>query len=304
LIRKISTNTGADNGLGTPALIKTSNGRVSAAFAADLRGNIWKFDLSSAAPDNWSIAFGGAPFFTARDGSGGVQPITAPVTVARNETESDPNRGRWFVFFGTGSDFQTGDAASTQTQTLYGLIDKGSRITGRGDLIQRSISVPGLDAASGQTVRVFSKAVANDMNSRLGYFIDLPQSGERVVSAANYYKLADPTLLFSSVYPVSDVCLPGGSGYVNAINAFTGGLLEKPFFDLDGDGNFAEHTVNGVAVGSVQVGSTIGKPGEILLVGSQIILGGSEVKAPVRIKVNTGIVPLTGRITWREIVRN
>jgi type IV pilus assembly protein PilY1 len=226
------------------------------------------------------------------------------VSVARNDIESDPNRGRWFVFFGTGSDFQTGDATSTQTQTLYGLIDKGSRITSRGDLIQRVLSQAGLDRLTGQTVRTFSQAANNDMSSRLGYFIDLPQSGERIVSAANYYKLADPTLLFSSTYPVSDVCLPGGSGYINAINAFTGGRLANPFFDLDGDGDFAEHTLNGVAVGSVQVGSTIGKPGEVLLVGSQIILGGSEVKAPVRIKINTGIFPLTGRITWREIVRN
>jgi type IV pilus assembly protein PilY1 len=304
LIRKISTNTGSDNGLGTPALIRTSNNRVSAAFAADLRGNIWKFDLSSAASDNWSVAFAGAPFFTARDASGAAQPITASVSVARNDIESDPNRGRWFVFFGTGSDFQTGDATSTQTQTLYGLIDKGSRITSRGDLIQRVLSQAGLDRLTGQTVRTFSQAANNDMSSRLGYFIDLPQSGERIVSAANYYKLADPTLLFSSTYPVSDVCLPGGSGYINAVNAFTGGRLANPFFDLDGDGDFAEHTLNGVAVGSVQVGSTVGKPGEVLLVGSQIILGGSEVKAPVRIKINTGIVPLTGRITWREIVRN
>ena len=30
-------------------------------YAGDLRGHMWKFDLSSSSPGAWSVAFGGSP---------------------------------------------------------------------------------------------------------------------------------------------------------------------------------------------------------------------------------------------------
>lgn len=48
----------ACNGLSSPALIDVDyDGRVDYAFAGDLLGNMWKFDLSDSDPKNWEIAF-------------------------------------------------------------------------------------------------------------------------------------------------------------------------------------------------------------------------------------------------------
>ncbi len=46
----------------------------------------------------------------------------------------------------------------------------------------------------------------------------------------------------------SDICHPSGSGFVMAINPFTGGRLDSTFFDVNRDGQFTsadEMTVGG-----------------------------------------------------------
>jgi type IV pilus assembly protein PilY1 len=106
------------------------------------------------------------------------------------------------------------------------------------------------------------------------------------------------------MFPVDDVCAPGGSGYVNAINAFTGARLKNPFFDLDDDGNFQEHAIGGVFASSFQVESGFGKPGSPLLIGNRLVLGGTGGGTLLTRGVSTGLTPLLGRIAWREIVRN
>lgn len=305
LLRKIVTGTAsvADNGMGTPALMRNNNGRVTGAYAADLRGNVWKFNIDGPS-SAWGVAFGGLPFFTARDANSAAQPITSGVTVVRNDDSNDVHRGRWYVLFGTGSDFQTGDASNTQRQTFYGLIDKGQRITGRQELRRRDFSATGTDPSTQQVIRTLGAASVNDMDNVSGYFLDLPQARERVTQSASYYKLAEPVALFSSMFPVDDVCAPGGSGYVNAINAFTGARLKNPFFDLDDDGNFQEHAIGGVFASSFQVESGFGKPGSPLLIGNRLVLGGTGGSTLLTRGVSTGLTPLLGRIAWREIVRN
>lgn len=305
LLRKLVTGlpSAADNGMGTPALMRNSNGRVIGAYAADLRGNVWKFNLDGA-PSAWNVAFGGLPFFTARDANNTIQPITSGVTAVRNEEGSDVHRGRWYVLFGTGSDFQTGDASNTQPQSFYGLIDKGQRITGRQELNKRTFLTTGVDSSTGEVIRTIGVAAANDMDNVSGYFLDLPHPRERVTQAASYYKLAEPVALFTSIFPVDDVCVPGGSGYLNAINAFTGARLRNPFFDVDNDGNLQEHAIGGASASSIRVDSAFGKPGSPLLIGNRLLVGGSGGATPLSYGVGTGLTPLLGRISWREIVRN
>lgn len=305
LLRKLVTGlpSAADNGMGTPALMRNSNGRVIGAYAADLRGNVWKFNLDGA-PSAWNVAFGSLPFFTARDANNTIQPITSGVTAVRNEEGSDVHRGRWYVLFGTGSDFQTGDASNTQPQSFYGLIDKGQRITGRQELNKRTFLTTGVDSSTGEVIRTIGVAAANDMDNVSGYFLDLPHPRERVTQAASYYKLAEPVALFTSIFPVDDVCVPGGSGYLNAINAFTGARLRNPFFDVDNDGNLQEHAIGGASASSIRVDSAFGKPGSPLLIGNRLLVGGSGGATPLTYGVGTGLTPLLGRISWREIVRN
>jgi type IV pilus assembly protein PilY1 len=81
-IVKIPTNSDTDNGLAKPALLLDADGRIVAAYAGDLKGNLWKFDLT----DN-TVAFGAA-LFTAKNASGIAQSITSAPTIGRH-----PNGG-------------------------------------------------------------------------------------------------------------------------------------------------------------------------------------------------------------------
>ena len=159
LIRKIDTgagSVGAPNGLATPALLADNSRIIEYAYAGDLFGNLWKFDLTSATPGNWKVAYDDgatppnpAPLFKARYVSGSpsvevAQPITAPLEIGLH-----PNGG-YLIIFGTGKYFEVGDNGSTAVQSLYGVWDKGARIveTDRSTLVQQIIlaepSVSGL----------------------------------------------------------------------------------------------------------------------------------------------------------------
>ena len=63
--RRLTADTSGNNGLSaiTPHDLD-GNGTIDIVYAGDLKGNVWKFDLSSADMDNWKVAL---------DGKGAVQ---------------------------------------------------------------------------------------------------------------------------------------------------------------------------------------------------------------------------------------
>lgn len=312
LIKKIDTLVAGDNGLATPGIVDSNNdGTIDAIYAGDLKGNVWKFDVSSNTVATWDVATKVAgvpqPMFVARDALNIRQPITAPITVAIDSVVGDLNYGKRFVFFGTGSFFQTNDPTDLQIQTWYGLIDDNATIASRTDLKAR----PLVDAGTfnGFPVRTFSEAVTNDMVGKKGWYIDLkvpalPAAGERIVTGSRLYNLAEPTLIASSIIPIVDPCVPGGEGYINAISPFSGTRLTLGFFDLNGNTNFGDDKLNGAFIGSVNLGA--GMPSEPVIIGNRLAVGGSGLKtgdAPPSVKINTG-KRKTGRMSWREITRD
>lgn len=304
VLRKIDTLAAGDNGLAAPGVFDSDDdGDVDFIYAGDLKGNVWKFDVTDASPMNWKSAFMSGftpkPFFTAKDALlNNPQPITAQITVAVNDVASDPNFGKRFVFFGTGSYFSSGDPSDTQVQSWYGLIDDSAPIAGRSELVSRSILDEG--AFDGKPVRTFAEATSGDMTGKRGWYLDfITHPGERIVTASKYYKLAEPTLIASSIIPVVDPCVPGGNGYVNAINPFTGARLTLGFFDVNDNNDFSDDTLSGNFIGGVDLG--VGMPSEPVVVGDRLVVGGS--KGTVEdVRINTGISPFKGRISWREIV--
>jgi type IV pilus assembly protein PilY1 len=308
IIRKIATPVVGSNGLATPGTFDLNNdGTTDFVYAGDLFGNVWKFDLSSNNPDNWGLANNSAPVFIARDSTNRLQPITAPMTVMVNPVQSDPNYGQRYVFFGTGKYIEGGDPnpASAGTQTWYSFIDRNLAVGGRANMTQRTVLVT--STFSGKKVRAFSGSTAGDMTNKDGCYIDLPEPGERMVSASQVYKLAEWTLIGSSIIPdASNLCEPGGNGYLNAINPFTCARLSLPFFDINEAGGFADDVINladgsTVNIGSVDLG--VGMPGQALLIGDRLVVGGSKgIVEDVR--VNTGVTALKGRLSWREIIRD
>ncbi len=332
LIRKIDTGAGsstASNGLSSPnGSDLDGNGTIDVVYAGDLLGNVWKFDLSSGSAASWGSAFasGGspAPLFVAKDASNNRQPITAMIELGLNARSGDANFGKRFLFFGTGRYLTTSDVSSNAVQSWYGLIDGATTISGRSALRQRTIALQ--ETVAGKTARGFSLAAGNDMSGQRGWYIDFTTvggaaTGERVISASKYYGNA---LMVSSIVPSTNQCVPGGSGFLNAIDPFTGGALDSPFFDANGDGLFnnsdrigsgAAGTSNARrAIGSIDQG--IGLLGEGALIGKKVFSGGTgtagdnDAATPCS-SGDTHCRPLgvdpklrTGRIAWRELVRD
>jgi len=114
------------NGLTTPVYIDSNNnGRADYAYAGDLKGNVWKFDISGTV-DTWNVVYnsGGSPrpFFQARDASGNPQPITTRVAVTGHCIKGYAG---YIVIFGTGKFNSSGDFTDTSTQSVYGIWDWG-----------------------------------------------------------------------------------------------------------------------------------------------------------------------------------
>ncbi len=122
------------NGLSTPVFIDANNnGKADYAYAGDLRGNVWKFDISGAVAD-WHVAYksGGTPkpLFQARDSVGNPQPITTRLAVRGHCVRGYSG---YIVSFGTGKFNAAGDFTDTSTQAVYGVWDWAAEWVEEGD---------------------------------------------------------------------------------------------------------------------------------------------------------------------------
>jgi type IV pilus assembly protein PilY1 len=308
ILKKFDTAVSGDNGLAGPGVFdQDGDGRIDYIYAGDLKGNVWKFDVSAKESSAWTHS----KLFTALDASNNPQPITAPINAFVNYVHDDKHHaGKRFVFFGTGAYFREGDPNSKATQTWYGLIDEGSAIAGRGSLWQGGIT--STFNADGLPARAFKEAVKEDNKfvleaNKRGWYIDLtdPSSGakgERMTTGSVLLRMTEPTLIASSIIPVADdPCQPGGSGYVNVINAFTGGRLTTSPFVLTNGGNNAN-------VGSLDFGIGMPSAASVMISGAEkgkLIVGGTGsptgklVASGTGTEINTGAAP-SGRISWRE----
>ena len=95
-VTKLSTSSGSaasPNGLSSPGLLDTNrDGAVDYAYAGDIDGNLWKFDLSSESANSWAVAYSGTPLHP----TAGDQSIIQPPQIARH-----PQNG-YMLYFATG----------------------------------------------------------------------------------------------------------------------------------------------------------------------------------------------------------
>ncbi len=145
VLRKIDTGVGGDNGLSTAVVVDVNmDHKVDYAYAGDLKGNLWKFDLTDEDPDKWGVAYGvdantngvidyadtgdvPAPLFSTNG-----QPITARPDVLKmakplNDefTRFDESYPGYMVIFGTGRFLGDSDRLDMSMQTIYGIWDYG-----------------------------------------------------------------------------------------------------------------------------------------------------------------------------------
>ncbi|ENT1595889.1 pilus assembly/adherence protein PilC, partial [Neisseria gonorrhoeae] len=106
LIKKIEAP-GGKGGLSSPTLVdKDLDGIVDIAYAGDRGGNMYRFDLSSDKPSEWTV----------RTIFQGTKPITSAPAVSRLADKR-------VVIFGTGSDLSEDDVLNTDEQYIYGIFD-------------------------------------------------------------------------------------------------------------------------------------------------------------------------------------
>ena len=292
VIRQIDTGVGSaasPNGLSAPTGAYEADGKtLKYVFAGDMQGNVWKFDLSDAASTPTLL-------FTATDADGNAQPITSKLAIATHPL----TRKRW-VFFGTGRYLTASDAEATSVavQSMYGVIDESETVE-RDELTQRNFSVTS-DTVSGFPVRAFEAKSALPADSK-GWYINLPESGERIVQDA---QVASGFLVTASMVPTGSACDADGTGYINALNAFTGTSGGGSFFDLNNRNGTKDDTVgdDNVPVGSVNTGA--GMPTlPNLLRGLTIVGGTSVIGSSGGVGIGGG-QPRWERVSWIEVRRD
>lgn len=97
---------------------------VDYVYAGDMKGNVWRFDLTSSDPTKWAVTESGttpAPIFTTSSG----QPITSDVYPVK--VTGTGGATMMMLYFGTGQKFpltySSATTYATGTQSIYGVWD-------------------------------------------------------------------------------------------------------------------------------------------------------------------------------------
>ncbi|PIE41211.1 MAG: pilus assembly protein PilY [Gammaproteobacteria bacterium] len=332
IIKVINTGVGDPsnpNGLATPLAVDLDTDRVlDVAYAGDLHGNLWKFDFSSANPNDWDVAIKSsgspAPLFQACDGdscnSNTRQPITTKPTIAVHDKGV-------MVIFGTGKYFEDQDAIvnnSPRTEALYGIFDCGKNaVTGlcgdtvkRDELVEQEIIFEddrGTTARLDDDIRVISDNSVDISSSTQGWYIELKSpgashgAGERVISKP---VIVNDAVLFVTFTPDINPCNFGGSSWVLEVQPESGSrFVNAPKLDVNNDGvidaeDYVEVNGENVYISGDRFGQKLSTPA---LVHYQADNGDFLVK-----KVSTGSGGNTpeldnlsyskqGRQSWRQL---
>lgn len=309
------------SGLAAPAVWMNSptTGISSTAYAGDLNGHVWSFDLTAGSGS-------GTLLFTATDSSKNAQPITGGMLVGKN------SNGDVWLFFGTGKYLTQADLKDTSVQSWYGLIVSTPSSTNkaigaqtdktRKSLVQRYITsqtdattvtlADGTKQTTSAGRTVTTAADAASMSGLSGWFMDLQKpttttsggkttitytsQGERMVTPNQFQ---GSFLLGTTRIPNSDdVCNPSGTGWVMAVDPFTGTNPQTHFFDLNGDGKVnSSDGVNGTPSAGIGFSSLPNNP---------IFTGGTMLTSfdngsHSSIQTSGGGNNKT-RVSWRELI--
>ncbi|MGD9044554.1 MAG: PilC/PilY family type IV pilus protein, partial [Desulfobacterales bacterium] len=172
LLKRIDTLVGTCNGLSTPIAVDVDNNNtVDYVYAGDLKGNLWKFDLSADDYNLWDVAYssGGTPMpLFSTPG----QPITTKPSVMYH-CEKDG----YLVTFGTGRYLGVADLSDTSNQGIYGIWDYGDSEDG-------TEYVGSFDVATG--------AITNaDLPAEVSFSLLQQQFTEQTLDGVDYRIMSD-----------------------------------------------------------------------------------------------------------------
>ncbi len=300
LIKSIdfSGSDNTSNGLSTPIVVDVNGDNIADyIYAGDLRGNLWKADISNASTSTWKTAYGTSgspdPLFVAVDASNVAQPITSRPEVGRHPDGLDG----YMVYFGTGRYIVSGDQTPTSSpvNTFYGIWDdnsnSGNTPVARSNLLAQTISTTTVSSVDVRTVTntAISWCTSGSCSCTggvncLGWRDDLLTAttaarGEMMVTNPLLTGTdVLPAISFTTLIPSSDACSAGGTGFYMLLNPKNGGPLSQAVIDITGDGIIDS---NDLVNGSVPAGynPNIGIPSDPIAIYGR---GG------------VGVVPLSG----------
>lgn len=304
---QINTGIGDGNGLSAAIPVDTTGNRTTNyIYAGDLKGNLWRFDVSGNI-NSWNNTNNRRVIFQARDADNRPQPITARPEVGRHPD------GGYMIYFGTGAFFRVGDNVvheSDVRHSFYGVHDTGSATTiTRTSLTRQEIIYEGNQFNT--DVRVVSAANAAP-NSR-GWYLDLitPPNvfkGERVVSRA---QLRFGRIIFVTLIPSQNPCEFGGDSWLMELDAITGQRLGYSVFDLNEDRDFDSSDYVTIIIDGEEINVPVSgmRPGVGIIKDPTIISAGDEreykyvsgTSGEIGIIEERGGSDRLGRQSWRQL---
>ncbi|WP_130620158.1 pilus assembly protein [Dyella amyloliquefaciens] len=329
-----TTDSTTANGLAAPVtwMDNPANGISMEAYAGDLGGRVWLFPLDTATTKTSGttttttyaadLSTGGTKEFSATDPSGTAQPITAGMLAGR-----DPVTGYVWVFFGTGQYLTSADTTNTQVQSWYGVIvqpaSNASPLpdlpakTSDSSMVQRYITYEqdGDPTATPPTLgvrTVTTLPVPSDMAGKRGWYMNLQQpaisptgsvsynkQGERMVSPNQFQgNLLLGTTRIPQGASSSDICNPSGSGWVMAVDPFTGTNPSGNFFMVNGTAGSVT-LPNGSVVAAAGVGFS-SLPNNPIFVGGDMLM--SFDNGTTSSLSTSGAAGFPQRVSWKELV--
>lgn len=295
---------------------------VDYVYAGDIKGHVWKFDLTSSNPANWAAV--ATPVFTEPNGNA----ITTKVDV----TATVPAQGepRLLVVFGTGEKtpltLDSQPTYATTQQYLYGIWDSNMATwnaqsavkyasvsspptsTPLSILQQQTLTQVTVSNVQGAVLDASNNTIcwADDpscsSNKQYGWYIALPGTNEQVIFNPIVYQ---GTLWVNTTMPPSNppgVCqLATETGHTIGVSASTGGVVQH-LFPLYSDASAAGELTNGS-----------GSPFVVLAGGGAFVLtetvtaNGGQISGPFTFSGRTGSTkinfqgPTGHRLTWTEL---
>jgi len=211
---------------GLSALTAVSEeGTLAYAYAGDLNGNLWKFDLRN--PSELKVECLFTASYTDSDSNVTTQPITAAPSIGFAPAGLDG----YVVYFGTGKFNEGKDSGNVDKQAFYAVFDKhttgGTELVTLTKLAELKSTGTGID----RVISVKDSAVI-DFSAKTGYnrgyYLVLPKESERMVTPSNIFL---NKVNFASVMPTGgESCETGCLGFSMELNLYSGvgeGHLQK-----------------------------------------------------------------------------
>ncbi|QTD44765.1 pilus assembly protein [Ottowia testudinis] len=341
-----TTENKTSNGLSAPRLVDI-NGDDSpdVIYAGDLKGNLWKFDVSSSEDSEWDVAFSGAPLFTAyaRSATGGVTAVRQPITAAPT-VRPNPNGLGMMVAFGTGRNLTLADRSNKDAQSIYSVLDNThykkrtnpklievhpgescsgapascikaptpAVLTSSSKLISQSIGttvMAGAGVSAGTDFWTGSKNPVNWSDTEVkGWYMNLPEPGERLLTPMNFYDGSNIMTVQSRV-PASgsgdlldETCTAqslGSKQYLTLINIMNGWPASVPLMDKNGDKSYSTADGGAMRMSLLPDSANFTKAEDTTLVTST---GINEKGQIIKRKNLLNLMPIQAvRPSWRQL---